>query len=84
MKELKKIKLNRLDANELLKREMRSLFGGKDCTCGCHYTNYGGSSTCDNDAANLRGGYQSYGGGGASCPCYFANDQCDTSDFLHT
>lgn len=36
-----------------------SFFGGDGCTCGCAYSNHGGSSTSDNAYANYERGYQS-------------------------
>ena len=61
MKELKKIKLNRLCKAELNSRELSQLMGGICCGCGCH----GSSNAVDNQKANADNGY----GGGLSCRC---------------
>lgn len=69
MKELKSIKLTKLDRVRLEERKMSHLVGGRTvfvpnegfCNCGCYYANSGGSSTETNDAANLAaGGLTSY------------------------
>lgn len=65
MKTLKNLKLNSLVNNELLDYEMNNLRGGGSgdaCGCGCHYANYGGSSTSVNMVANSAKGLTSYGG----------------------
>lgn len=68
MKTLGRIKLNKLNREELDKREMKSLVGGtQDCGCGCNYENYQGSSTQDNRDANIRGGKPYSGGGNLVC-----------------
>lgn len=69
MKELKSIKLTKLDRVRLEERKMSHLVGGRtvfipnegDCNCGCYYANSGGSSTDANSKANLKaGGLTSY------------------------
>lgn len=49
------LKLNKLNANQLTKEQMREIVGGENphtCTCGCCYANDGGSNTSDNGIAN--------------------------------
>lgn len=55
----KRFKLNVLSADVLRQKEMNALMGGDGCTCGCAYSNRGGSSTSDNAYANYERGYQS-------------------------
>lgn len=57
MKKLSKLKLTQLSQNELSEREMNSLQGGLNCSCGCN----GPSTTNDNKDANIKGGYTSPG-----------------------
>ncbi len=60
---MNKIKLNKLEENDLSKREMNQIRGGERvCSCGCAYAGEpGGSSTNDNGHANFaigeNGGY---------------------------
>ena len=49
---MNKIKLNKLEENDLSKREMNQIRGGERCGCACAYSNSGGSSTRDNGIAN--------------------------------
>jgi natural product precursor len=59
-KELKKISLVNLSKNELQKKELNKLLGGKGCCiCGCRGT----SSAYDNGNANVAGGYKPADGG---------------------
>ena len=53
---MKKIKLNKLEENDLSKREMNQIKGGvRVCSCGCAYAGEpGGSSTSDNGNANVQ------------------------------
>ena len=64
MKNLNKIKLNKLSSEKMTNRDLGMIKGGGgDCSCGCRYANDGGSSTSDNGNANNAGGYQPpYGG----------------------
>lgn len=65
MKKLPKLKLNRLCNEDLQKREMNTIKGGKCCVCGCR----GVSSDWDNGNANIAHGYvpadDLYGQGGS-------------------
>jgi natural product precursor len=71
MKKIKNLKLNQLVQAELAKNEMNSIKGGSgNCCCGCNYSNQGGSSTADNDAANNAGDLKSPGCSGSSCSQY--------------
>jgi natural product precursor len=66
MKNLNKIKLNKLSSEKMTNRDLGMLRGGGDngdCVCGCRYSNDGGSSNADNGNANNAGGYQTEGGG---------------------
>lgn len=82
MKKLGKLKLNKLNKAELENREMNNLLGGGDpgdCTCGCHYSGTGGSSSCDNGRENWTNGYSSYGGGDTyGCACTYVGGQGTT------
>ncbi len=64
MKDLKSIKLTKLDRVRLEERKMSYLVGGRvtdfDCNCACYYANSGGSSTDDNRAANIAGKLSSF------------------------
>lgn len=53
-----------------LKTEMSDIIGGVEpkCTCGCQYEEQGGSSTCENSAANFNGGLHSPIPGAFGCP----------------
>jgi len=75
------LKLTQLGKVDLLKRQMNDLKGTNGCTCGCHYANSGGSSTCDNGNANQASGLTSPGGGSTPCPCTFSSYQCAENDF---
>ena len=57
---IKRFKLNALSAEGLRQKEMNALVGGNKCSCGCAYSEVGGSSTSDNMNANYGYGYQSY------------------------
>jgi natural product precursor len=52
MKKLNKLVLGELAKKELSQREQNNIRGGLQCTCGCCYTNSGGSSDVDNQRAN--------------------------------
>lgn len=70
MVKIQRIKLTRLECNELQEREMRNLVGGQSCGCGCHYAeSQGGSAIRDNMNANSAYGYTSYGGD-VTCSVY--------------
>jgi natural product precursor len=58
---MKNLKLTALEADELSKKAMNNINGGKytACGCGCAYATQGGSSTGDNGHANLSGGLSS-------------------------
>jgi natural product precursor len=61
---LKVLKLNQLSNANLDNRHMNSVKGGsRCCVCGCAYADSGGSSSVDNNLANVAGGLQSPGGG---------------------
>ncbi|HEY5570813.1 MAG TPA: TIGR04149 family rSAM-modified RiPP [Bacteroidales bacterium] len=71
MKDLKSIKLTKLDRVRLEERKMSYLVGGDrmhydnpatagNCNCGCYYANSGGSSTESNDKTNKEGKLTSY------------------------
>ena len=69
MKDLKSIKLTKLDRVRLEERKMSYLVGGKyvfipnegACNCGCYYANTGGASEAVNDKTNKdAGGLTSY------------------------
>lgn len=49
---MKSLKANRIEKDNLTKKEMDCVKGGNSCGCGCHYENNGGSSTMDNGNAN--------------------------------
>lgn len=59
MKKLPKLKLNRLCNEDLQKREMNAIKGGKCCVCGCR----GVSNDWDNGNANIAHGYYPADGG---------------------
>lgn len=74
MKTLGRIKLNKLNREELDKREMKSLVGGtQDCGCGCNYEGYNGSSIQANLEANVKGGKPYSGGGNLLCTSVDSN-----------
>ena len=57
---IKRFKLNELSANELRKKEMNAIIGGKrPCGCSCAYAGVGGSNTSDNMQANYNYDYSS-------------------------
>lgn len=60
---MKLLKLNKLENNQLSKKEKKEIVGGayNMCSCGCKYADSGGSSTSGNLAANVRGGLTSPG-----------------------
>ena len=69
MKDLKSIKLTKLDRVRLEERKMSYLVGGRyvyvpnegACNCGCYYANSGGASSAVNDKTNKdAGGLTSY------------------------
>lgn len=69
MKDLKSIKLTKLDRVRLEERKMSYLVGGDKyefepnegaCNCGCYYANSGGSSKASNANSNDKGGLTSY------------------------
>lgn len=71
MKDLKSIKLTKLDRVRLEERKMSYLVGGERvhydnppteglCNCGCYYENSGGSSTDTNSKTNDTHKYTSY------------------------
>jgi natural product precursor len=58
------LKLNKLEEQNLAERQMNVVKGGGNpgnCGCACTYANNGGSSTCDNAAANWNAGLASPG-----------------------
>lgn len=58
------LKITQLSKSELEEREMKMLYGGYDCSCGCLYDDEPyGSSTKDNQKANIAGGYTTPGYG---------------------
>lgn len=65
-----KLSLSNLSKSEIKERDLCSIKGGDvehgNCSCGCNYSGSGGSSLCDNSAANFRGNLSSPGGG---CSC---------------
>lgn len=64
MKNINKIKLNKLSSEKMNNRDLNTLRGGGgDCICGCKYSQNGGSSNADNGNANNADGYYSPGGG---------------------
>lgn len=59
---MNKIKLNKLEDNDLSKREMNQIVGGERCGCACAYAGQpGGSSTNDNATANAANNLVSVG-----------------------
>lgn len=56
---MKTLKLNKLNRNQLTKEQMKTIAGGTSaapqCTCGCCYSDSGGSNTTDNGIANYDG-----------------------------
>ena len=84
MKKLSKISLLKLEKESLSDQEMRCIKGGfDDCTCGCHYANYGGSNTGDNFSANDAKNLHSYGGG-YSCSCSGSSLSVKSGVFMNT
>lgn len=49
---MKSIKINNLEKENISKKEMNAILGGRYCRCGCH----GPSSDFDNAQANYNGG----------------------------
>jgi natural product precursor len=57
---MKTLKLNKLNNDQLSKKQMKSVVGGSTvCQCCCLYANSGGSSVHDNAYANGAGGLNS-------------------------
>ena len=54
---MKKLKLNELEATRLSERQLSTVTGGYNCSCGCP----GPSTTKDNKTANIEGGLQTPG-----------------------
>jgi natural product precursor len=83
MKQLGKLKLNRLSDVELNEKELNRILGGGtpgDCCCGCNYASSGGSSSSANDSANNASGLHSPGcgsGGGDGSIIVMSNYSCD-------
>lgn len=82
MIKLKKISLHKLEQEVMVDQVMRCLKGGNDCTCGCHYSTSGGSSTGWNDATNYSDNKHSIGGGEESCGCA-GSEGAKTAEFWH-
>lgn len=56
---MKKLKLNELEATRLSERQLATVTGGYNCSCGCQGT----SSKQENRSANIEGGLQTPGYG---------------------
>ena len=83
MKKLSKISLLKLEKESLSDQEMRCLKGGfNDCSCGCHYAYYGGSSSANNMSANVAKNLHSYGGG-YSCNCLGGKIEASANAHMH-
>ena len=65
MKQLKnQLKITQLSKSELEEREMKMLYGGYNCSCGCLYEDEPyGASTKDNQSTNIAGGLTTPGYG---------------------
>lgn len=51
---MKSLKINKLEKENLSRKQMSNIVGGRICRCGCKYANDGGSSTNGNGMANVK------------------------------